>query len=88
MAVPGLRGLRIPDDLDGLAYCEFSDLGFVEVGANLDSVEVGFIEEIFAGGYEVVVGDRDGVDGSRERGADVGVGIGGFSSGEGGAGIS
>ena len=41
VSVPGLSGLCIPDDLDCLPDGEFADLRLVEVGMNLDLVEVG-----------------------------------------------
>ena len=63
---------------------EFADLRLIEVGADLNSVQVGDVEKVFAGGDEIVGGDGNGVDGSGEGGADVVVGIGCFCGGDGG----
>ena len=49
VAVPGRVWLGVPDDFDGLAGGELADFGLVEVGADLDSVEVGDVEQRFAG---------------------------------------
>ncbi len=62
---------------------EFADLGLVEVGANLNSVQIGDVEQVFAGRDEVVAGDGDGVDGSGEGRADIVVGVAVLCRGEG-----
>ncbi len=62
VTVPGLGRLRIPCDFDGLANGEFADLGLVEVGTNLNAVEIGEIKQVFASRDKIIGGDRDRVD--------------------------
>ena len=45
VSVPGLIGLRFPDDFDRLTGGELADLGLVEVGADANAVEVGYVDE-------------------------------------------
>ena len=64
VAVPGLVRLCVPGDLDCLADGEFADLRLVEVGVDLDFVEVGDVDQVLAGGHKIVGGDGNGVDGA------------------------
>jgi len=87
MSVPGLCGLCVPGDFDGLTDGEFADLGLVEVGVNLDLVEVGDIDEIFTRRNEVVGGDGDGVDSAGLWRSNIETGVGAFGGGDGSPGI-
>jgi len=71
MPVPGLGGLCVPGDLYCLPDGELADLGLVEVGVDLDFVEIGDSDQSFAGGNEIVGGDGDGIDGTGLRGPDI-----------------
>ena len=80
-------GLGLPDDSDRLTGGELADVGFVEVGANADAVEIGYVEKVFAGLDEVVLGDGVGVDGAGDGRADVGVGEAALRGGESSLGV-
>src|ERR1700733_7463879 len=71
VTVPGLCWLGIPCDFDGLTHTELADLGLIEVGVDLDLIQVGDIDEVFACGDEVVDRDGNGVDGAGLGGANV-----------------
>ena len=62
VSMPDLVRLCVPGDLHRLADGEFADLGFVEVSVDLNFVQIGDIDQVFAGGHEIVGGNGDGVD--------------------------
>ena len=87
VSVPNLLGLRVPCDLDRLADGEFADLRLVEVGVNLNFVEIGDVDQVFPGWDKVVSGDGNGVDGSCLRGSDIERCVAALGGGERGAGV-
>ena len=62
MSVPDLVGLCVPGDLYRLPDGEFANLRFVEVGVDLNFVQISDIDQVLAGGHEIIGGDGDGVD--------------------------
>ena len=61
-----LRLLNVPRSILPEVFDCNADFGLIEVGTNLNPIQIGNIEQIFAGGDEVIGRDGDGVDGSGE----------------------